>query len=392
MVAIRISKYRKLTYGMTAVLCTLTVYAEIPSAQAAAAEVTTYAGSGAKGELDGPAATAQFYFPSDVGLDNAGNLYVVSNQNIRKIAADGTVSTLAGASKPGFADGVGTAAMFYQPTDLDVDSAGNVYVADPGNKRVRKITPAGVVTTLAGSGQAGSIDGPGATATFNAPYAVAVDAAGTVYVADYQNKIRKISSDGIVSTVAGSGERGYLDGPAATATFAGLTGIAVDSTGSIFVSDSENRRVRKISGGIVSTFAGSGNSARTNGKGTAASFVFVNHLTIDSSDTLYLTDLNAVLSISPAGIVKTIAGSPTGAFGAANGPAPLATFSSPSSPVIDGFGSIFLADSGNNVIRKITGTPNIIARAVKLPGGIIAKFSTTTTTIKFTTITIKKRF
>jgi sugar lactone lactonase YvrE len=197
---IRIRNYRKLTYGIAAVLCTLMVYAKAPSAQAAVGEVTTYAGSGVKGDLDGPAATAQFHFPGDVGLDNAGNVYVVSNQNIRKIAVDGTVSTLAGASRPGFADGLGAAAMFYQPTDLAVDSSGNVYVADAGNHRIRKISPDGQVSTLAGSNQVGSLDGPGATATFGSPTAVAVDATGTVYVGDYsQNKVRKITSDGVVS-------------------------------------------------------------------------------------------------------------------------------------------------------------------------------------------------
>jgi hypothetical protein len=193
-------------------------------------------------------------------------------------------------------------------------------------------------------------------------------------------------------TVAGSGERGFLDGPAATAKFAGFTGIAVDSTGSIFVSDNENRRIRKISAGVVLTFAGSGASARTNGKGSAASFVFLNRLSIDQSDTLYATDLNTVLSISSLGVVKTVAGSSSNPWGGtANGPALSATFKNPSSAAADGFGNIFVADGGNNMVRKIAGNSNLTARVVKLPGGVIAKFATTTTTVKFTSFTIKKR-
>ncbi|CAK0830276.1 unnamed protein product [Prorocentrum cordatum] len=175
-----------------------------------------------------------------------------------------TVSTLAGSDASGYADGQGAAASFYRPTGVAVDGAGNVFVADCYNHRIRKISAGGAVSTLAGSGASGYADGQGAAASFYRPTGVAVDGAGNVFVADcYNHRIRKISAGGAVSTLAGSGASGHADGQGAAASFWFPRGVAVDGAGNVFVADCYNHRIRKISaGGAVSTLAGSGASGR----------------------------------------------------------------------------------------------------------------------------------
>jgi sugar lactone lactonase YvrE len=169
------------------------------------------------------------------------------NHKIRKITAAGVVSTLAGTGANGSADGNGTAASFFFPLGVAVDDSGTVYVADAENDKIRKITAAGVVSTLAGSGASGSADGSGTAASFNFPFGVAVDDRGNLYVVDAGNdKIRKITPAGVVSTFAGTGDRGAEDGSAATATFDGPLGIAVDSSGNVLVADEGNQTIRKI--------------------------------------------------------------------------------------------------------------------------------------------------
>jgi streptogramin lyase len=185
-----------------------------------------------------------------VAVDGAGNVYVADTKNyrIRKITPTGVVSTLAGSGTPGFADDTGPKARFHTPYGVAIDGKGNVYVADTFNHRIRKITPAGVVSTLAGSGTPGFADDTGPKARFHTPAGVAVDGAGNVYVADYiNNRIRKITPAGVVSTLAGSGTKGSADddtGP--KAQFKEPFGVAVDGAGNVYVADYGNNRIRKI--------------------------------------------------------------------------------------------------------------------------------------------------
>jgi sugar lactone lactonase YvrE len=202
-------------------------------------------------------------------VDESGNLFLTDDNLIRKIDTSGNPTVVAGSGDPGFADGMGKRAAFAYPAGLAVDSSGNLFVADTGNHRIRKIDPTGRVTTLAGSGRPGYADGTGTTAQFHFPLGVTVDEDGNVYVADRSNRrIRKIDANGTVSTLAGSGIAGVVDGPGATAQFKSPAGILVDKTGSIYVSDLRSPDVRKIDrAGFVSTLGTpsvpSANKART---------------------------------------------------------------------------------------------------------------------------------
>jgi sugar lactone lactonase YvrE len=215
--------------------------------------VSTFAGTvGVAGSANGTGTGAQFNNPSGVAVDTSGHVYVAdySNQLIRKINPAGVVSTLAGSGVSGSANGTGTGAQFNNPSGVALDTNGNLYVADKSNHQIRKITSAGVVSTLAGVGTAnsGTADGTGASARFNSPTGVAVDKSGKVYVADYTNHlIRQISPEGLVSTLAGvASMAGYVDGVVGTAKFNNPSGVAVDTSGHVYVADSNNHRVRKI--------------------------------------------------------------------------------------------------------------------------------------------------
>ena len=255
--------------------------------------VSTLAGSGEFGFAEGTGTSAQFWGPYGVAVDASGNVYVADegNHRIRKITPTGTVSTLAGSGTAGFADGSGTDAQFYYPLGVALDASGNVYVADKVNHRIRKITPTGTVSTLAGSGTAGFADGGGTAAQFYSPYGVAVDASGNVYVADAVNhRIRKITSSGTVSTLAGSGTAGFADSDGTNAQFNNPFGVAVDASGNVYVADRLNHRIRKITAtGMVSTLAGSIYGS-ADGAGTNAQFSSLEGVAVDASGNVYVAD------------------------------------------------------------------------------------------------------
>lgn len=272
------------------------------------------------GSADGTGAAASFYLPGNVATDRAGNIYVAdtANNTIRKITPAGVVTTLAGtAGVVGHADGTGPAASFFFPSGVATDSGGNVYVADEMNNTIRKITPSGVVTTIAGIAlTAGHANGPAATATFNGPQAIATDSAGNVYVADTGNStIRQISPVGMVSTIAGIALTvGHADGQGALATFYLPRGVATDSVGNVYVADTGNNTIRKIAPpGVVSTLAGTALTVGSaDGTGTAASFNGPQSVATDSGGNVYVADTvnSTVRKITPGGAVTTIVGQP----------------------------------------------------------------------------------
>lgn len=320
---------------------------------------TILAGSGAAGHRDGPADSATFYKPFGLALDNTGNLYIADEGNhlIRKIDPASLVTTLAGAAGiAGFVNAADTSASFNKPFGVATDASGNVYVADAGNNVIRFITPAGVVSTFAGTGVAGAANGKD-TATFDSPLGVAADQSGIVYVADYGNNlVRKITPDGTVSTLAGkNGVTGSTNGLDTAATFDLPQSLAVDGAGNIYVADNGNNMIRKITpDGMVSTLAGNGSVGSANGSGASATFNSPFGIAVDAAGNVYVADSgnNLIRKITPGGVVSTFAGS--GARGASNGTGASATFNTPSGLAVDGSGNVYVADENNNLIRKIT--------------------------------------
>ena len=318
--------------------------------------VTTLAGSGTAGFADGTGSTAQFNGPYGMAVDSSGTVYVADlyNNHIRKITPAGVVTTLAGSGTAGFADGTGSAAQFDSPFGVAVDSSGTVYVGDAKNHRIRKITPTGVVTTLAGSGTAGFADGTGSSAQFYFPAGVAVDSSGMVYVADSNNdRIRKITPAGVVTTLAGSGVAGFADGTGSAAQFNSPYGVVVDSAGTVYAADTYNQRIRKItSAGAVTTLAG-GTAGSADGTGSAAQFNSPYGVAVDSSGTVYVGDLGnqRIRKITSAGVVTTLAGS--GVAGFADGTGSAAKFYWPEGVAVDSSGTVYVGDTYNNRIRKI---------------------------------------
>ncbi|HXI32501.1 MAG TPA: IPT/TIG domain-containing protein [Gemmatimonadales bacterium] len=241
--------------------------------------VTPFAGSGHGGLTDGPAATAAFRGPQGVAYDALHNLIYVAdtgNNAIRRIASDGTVTTLAGSGRRGDSDGVGAAAEFTLPVGIAVDAFGNVYVTDTGNNRVKRITPAGVVVTLAGTGRPGFVDGPGSQAQFHSPEGIVAGADGSLYVADTGNSVIRKIANGIVTTIAGGARSGYVDGPPAAAAFYEPSGLAFDEGGSLIIADTKNQVIRKLDlragSEFVSTIAGSGTAGFVDGPAATAQF------------------------------------------------------------------------------------------------------------------------
>ena len=323
--------------------------------------VIPLAGSGIPAFMDGGAAIAAFKFPTGVAVDAAGNVYVadLGTHRIREIGITTVVSTFAGDGQGGYLEGTGTGARFHAPDGIAVDAAGNVYVAEKFNHRIRKITPAGVTSSLAGNGSPGFVNGQGSAAQFAWPAGIAVDAAGNVYVAD-NTSIRKVTPAGQVTTLAGTATLGFKDGPAGTAQFNEPSGVAVDAAGNVYVADQENNRIRKISAGMVTTLAGTGISGLRDGPGSTAMFGFPRDVAVDASGNVLVADdnNNCIRKITPAGDVSTLAGSSS--LGHVDGPAALARFNSPFGLTVDASGNIYIEDGFNGYwIRKITPTGQV---------------------------------
>ena len=336
-----------------------------PAGGGASSSLAPLAGSmGGSGNVDGVGAAARFDDPQGVATDNAGNVYVAdsSNHTIRKITPAGVVTTLAGsAGVTGSTDATGAAARFASPHAVATDSAGNVYVADRGNHIIRKITPAGEVTTLAGTAgsNGGSTDATGPAASFFAPTGIATDSAGNVYVADRGNStIRKITPAGVVTTLAGSAVFiGSADATGTAARFFWPEGVATDSAGNVYVADTANRTIRKITpAGVVTTLAGTaGVFGSTDATGAAASFASPRGVATDGAGNVYVSDTgnHSIRKITPAGAVTTLAGS-AGVTGSSDASGAAASFASPHGVATDSAGNVYVADTNNHTIRKIT--------------------------------------
>ena len=337
---------------------------------ACAQTINTFAGNGIplyRGD-GGIATAASLGEPQGLAIDGAGNIYIADQLNncIRKVNTSGIISTIAGNGVAGFSGdgGAATTATIASPQGVKVDGAGNVYFSDQGNERVRKVSTAGIITTIAGNGTGGySGDGGAATAaTIQSPHGVAVDGAGNVYFADEGNgRIRKISTSGIISTIAGTGSSGYTgDGGAATAAAVGLPYfLAFDGTGNLYFSDLANSVVRKINSvGTISTIAGTG-TAGYSGDGipaTAADLNWPVGITFDATGCIYIGDFynNRVRKINTLSFISTYAGNGTATYGGDGGAATAAMLKQPSGVVTDGAGNLYIADEGNFRVRMVT--------------------------------------
>jgi sugar lactone lactonase YvrE len=321
--------------------------------------VSTFAGSG-RGYADGPASTAMFKEPASVAFDSKGNLYVADDvdNRIRKISPSGIVSTFAGSGIAGNANGMGETAQFNGPAGIAIDAQDNLYVGDSFNGRICKITPAGLVSTFAGGGGTGYKDGPASSALFNSILDICIDINGNLYVAEgSDNIIRKITPTGIVSTLAGFpsvGGGGYVDGVGTSALFNFPTGVAVDLQGNVYVSDYGNYRIRKVTpAGVVTTVAGTGSKGFVNGVASTAQFGGLDGIVTDVIGNIYVSDdNNYIRKITPAGVVSTFAGN--GQQGRVNAGLLTSSFYDPLGLVFDApANNMYVAEGGNYDIRKI---------------------------------------
>ena len=332
--------------------------------------INTIAGTGVDGYNGdgGLAAQAQLSYPYGLTMDNSGNLYIADtyNSSIRKITPEGIISTIAGTGDYGYSGdgGLATQAQLDEPYGLTIDSAGNLYIADTYNNCIRKVTPEGIISTIAGTGDYGySGDGGLAVqAQLDSPYDLTMDNAGNLYIADtYNYRIRKVTPEGIISTIAGTGDYGY-SGDGGLATQAQLDdphGITIDAAGNLYIADTYNNRIRKVSSeGIITTIAGTGNYGYS-GYGSLATQAQLDEpygLTMDSTGNLYIADTYnyRIRKVTPEGIITTIAG--TGDFGYSGdgGQATQAQLYESYGLTTDSTGNLYIADTYNNRIRKLT--------------------------------------
>ena len=337
----------------------------VPTANDSTYAFTNFVGlPGSTGSTDNTNSAARFSGPVGVTVDSAGNLFVGDwgNHTIRQVTPAGLVTTLAGsAGTSGTNDGTGSAARFTNPAGVAVQTNGNVYVADENRSTIRQVTAAGVVTTLAGrAGSAGGFDGTGSEAWFYQPAGVAADSNGNIFVADTVNcTIRKVTPAGVVTTLAGLAyQDGNTDGTNDTARFRWPEGLAVDKAGNIFVADTANCTIRKVTpAGVVTTLAGSaGASGSVDGTNSAARFNFPAGIAVDSADNLFVTDKGShtIRKVTATGRVTTIGGL-AGVTGSTDEIGGAARFYSPAGLAVDNAGTLYIADSSNHRITK--GTP-----------------------------------
>ncbi len=359
--------------------------------------IVTAAGTGAAGFGDGgPATAARLVFPTRVAVDGAGNLYIADtgNHRVRKVNAAGVIATVAGTGESGYNGdgGRAAAARLYNPEGVALDGAGNLYIADRLNNRVRKVDAAGIIATVAGSGRYGysGDGGPATAARLRWPEGVALDGAGNLYIADKNShRIRKVDAAGVIFTVAGNGTAGYSGdgGPAAAAQLNSPEDMEADGAGNLYIADKNNHRVRKVdAAGVISTVAGSG-TAGYSGDGGAAAAARLNRpegVALDGAGNLYIADRTnlRIRKVDAAGVIATVAGSGGGGYGGDGGLATAARLNNPYDAALDGAGNLYIADGWNHRIRRLTpplpeGTPRISAGGVALATGtpVVARIS-----------------
>ena len=330
--------------------------------------ISTVAGNGTYGSSGdgGPATSASISYAYGIAVDAAGNRYIADTNNarLRKVTPGGVISTVAGNGV--FADsgdgGLATAASFILVNRVAVDASGNLYLPDYSSARIRKVNPSGIISTVVGNGVPGysGDGGPATSANINGPIAIAIDRAGNLFFTDYNNsRVRKVNSAGVISTVAGNGTRGYSGdgGPATSASLQDPLGLAVDSIGNFYIADTSNNRIRKVNAsGIISTVVGTGAYSFSGDGGSATSATLAEpwDVKVDGLSNLYIADSqnHRIRKVTPAGIISTIAGNGSRSFSGDGGPATLAGLNYPTGIAL-GNGSLHIADVANIRVRKV---------------------------------------
>ena len=397
---------RALFTRLLAVLLPLGTATLSPVPGVAQATITTFAGTGVPGFSGdgGPAVQAQLNLPHGVAVDGAGNVYVAdtNNHRIRKVDPSGTTATFAGTGVPGFSGDGGPAvqAQLNLPGDVAVDGAGNVYVADPNNHRIRRLDSSGTITTIAGTGVSGfsGDGGPAVQARLNSPHGVAVDGSGNVFIADTNNhRIRRLDSSGTITTIAGTGVSGFSgDGGAAVQAQLYLPhGVAVDGSGNVFIADTNNHRIRRLdSSGTITTIAGTGVSGFSGDGGAAvqAQLYLPHGVAVDGSGNVFIADTNnhRIRRLDSSGTITTIAGTGVSGFSGDGGAAVQAQLYLPHGVAVDGSGNIYIADTNNHRIFKLPlygrvseSLPDAVERAGLHNGGVESTDSISRGTITY---------
>ncbi|MBI6546423.1 MAG: SMP-30/gluconolactonase/LRE family protein, partial [Cyanobacteria bacterium NC_groundwater_1444_Ag_S-0.65um_54_12] len=336
--------------------------------------ITTVAGNGSFGYAGdgGPATSANFRNPNDVAIDGAGNLYIADtgNHRVRKVASNGIITTVAGNGTAAFAgdNGPATGASLNNPRDVLLDASGNLYIADSGNNRIRKVASNGTITTVAGNGTAAFAgdNGPATGASINSPRGMALDASGNLYIADASNhRIRKVDTSGTITTMGSGWGFSGDGGPVSAAKMKSPRGVAFDGAGNLYINDTNNNRIRQVNlASNIATIAGNGALDTFGGDGGPAGNALLDtpqYLTVDNTGNLYFSDTfnNRVRKVSPSGIISTVAGNGTAGYTGDNGPATSASLNTPTGLAVDSAGNLYIADSLNNVIRRVTPTGTI---------------------------------
>ncbi len=328
--------------------------------------ISTIAGTGGPTDTGdgGPAILAGLQGPSELAIDSAGNLYFSERDGarVRRIDASGIITSIAGTGTPGFSGDGGPAlsAQLDAPECIALDAKGDLFIADSGNNRVRMVDSSGIITTVAGTGEAGysGDGGPAMQARLHTPVGVAPDNAGAVYIADRDNqRVRKVDlSTGMIVAVAGNGTAGFSGdgGPALSAELNLPAGLLLDASGNLYIGDSNNHRVRMVTGVGISTVAGTGAAGSAGDGGRAASAALYEPLamTMDAAGTLFLADQERIRAVNRGGLISTAAGSSTAGFGGDGGRADRASLSVPTGVAVDAGGNLYIADYANNRIRE----------------------------------------
>jgi len=336
----------------------------------ATGQLTVVAGSGTPGfgGDGGPATSASLNFPYGVAVDASGNLYIADyyNYRVRRVDTNGVITTVAGNGTIGFSGdgGPATSASLATPTGVAVDGSGNLYIADYRNSRIRKVDPSGIITTVAGNGTGGfsGDGGPATSAGLNSPFGVAVDGSGNLYVADTGNyRVRRVAPNGIITSVAGNGTQAFSGdgGPATSASLVYATGLAVDGSGNLYIADRDSQRIRRVdTNGVITTVAGNGTagSSGDGGPATSASLSYPNGVAVDGGGNLYIADSSnnpRIRRVGANGIITAFAGSGNSYFSGDGWPATSASLANPTAVAVDGSGNLYIADRRNSRIRRV---------------------------------------